>query len=417
MNSSSQTAWHPPGEDNSENGFFASIRRSGWNRRDPRWVGGVCSGFAYKTGWDVSLVRGVVVVLSLFFGFPAVLYALAWLLLPDARNGKIEAEEALAGRFDATQLLAGLLLLFSVINPFMWGAAVNAPWYALGGIAIVGVAIAIAAGARRSSTASPKKGSSMPYQEQRRQYPTPPPGAPFPPPNPNYSPASPALPSAVGLTVIGLLLLLGAAMAASNVMGYAYFPWFAIWCAVALLALGVTLGIGALTGRRGGWLFGLSIAFAIIAAPLSFALASNYQHSGTALESEVFVESETTIDDDLNPQLESGDFQLDATVESFDATSSMVTLDLTGIADLKDVDKVIEGNIESSVLTIKVDPKQPFSYDINGAMSRLSTSGSDIPDWLPVSATGDISAQNELENSLQLNITADVAFINFEVVK
>ena len=46
--------------------FFDSIRDSGWYRAHPRVIGGVCSGVAARTGWDLSRVR-VLTVLAAFF--------------------------------------------------------------------------------------------------------------------------------------------------------------------------------------------------------------------------------------------------------------------------------------------------------------------------------------------------------------
>ena len=54
--------------------------------RHPRMVAGVCSGIAIHYGWDVALVRilyAIFVCLTLSTGL--VVYAAAWLLLPDAQ--------------------------------------------------------------------------------------------------------------------------------------------------------------------------------------------------------------------------------------------------------------------------------------------------------------------------------------------
>lgn len=123
----------PPGA-----GFFRQVRRTGLRRTDPRWIGGVCSGVARHTGWDVSLIRGLLVVCAIFFWFPIGIYALALLILPDERDGKIAAEEALAGRFTIVQAGAGLLLLFAIFNPFPYIVASNAPWYVALGLLACG---------------------------------------------------------------------------------------------------------------------------------------------------------------------------------------------------------------------------------------------------------------------------------------
>ena len=54
--------------------------------RHPRMIAGVCSGIAIHYGWDVALVRilyTIFVCLTLTTGL--IVYAVAWLLLPDAQ--------------------------------------------------------------------------------------------------------------------------------------------------------------------------------------------------------------------------------------------------------------------------------------------------------------------------------------------
>lgn len=89
-------------------GFFGWIggldlpRRSGW-------IGGVCAGVAARLGVDPLLVRGVAVVIAVLGGPVALLYALAWFLLPD-ENGTIHAREL--GRGHLTRALPGIAGVF-----------------------------------------------------------------------------------------------------------------------------------------------------------------------------------------------------------------------------------------------------------------------------------------------------------------
>lgn len=109
--------------------FFDSIRRSGWFRADKRIIGGVCSGIAAKTGLDLVLVRGIALVL-IFFSWPLLcVYGALWALLPEQRDGRIHTEELLAGRLDAAQLGAGLVILlgFSAIIPTSLGFSLSEP--------------------------------------------------------------------------------------------------------------------------------------------------------------------------------------------------------------------------------------------------------------------------------------------------
>jgi phage shock protein PspC (stress-responsive transcriptional regulator) len=48
-----------------------------------RWLAGVCAGLADYTGIDVSLIRVIFAVLTLFGGAGAIAYLVAWALVPD----------------------------------------------------------------------------------------------------------------------------------------------------------------------------------------------------------------------------------------------------------------------------------------------------------------------------------------------
>ena len=96
------------------NRFFESMRGSGWYRAQPRVIGGVCSGVAARTGWDMSLVRVLTVLAAFFIPVVPLAYALGWLLLPEAQDGRIHLEEALEGRFDIAVVGGIVLGLFSL---------------------------------------------------------------------------------------------------------------------------------------------------------------------------------------------------------------------------------------------------------------------------------------------------------------
>lgn len=50
-----------------------------------RWLGGVCGGIAEYTGWDVTLIRVLTLVLAIVgFGSVIVAYIAAWILMPKA---------------------------------------------------------------------------------------------------------------------------------------------------------------------------------------------------------------------------------------------------------------------------------------------------------------------------------------------
>src|SRR5699024_2025569 len=75
-------------------GFFASVRRLGIWRSQDRWAGGVAAGIARRYGVDPLLVRGILVVVTMFGGLGLVLYGLGWALLPEASDGRIHLEQA-----------------------------------------------------------------------------------------------------------------------------------------------------------------------------------------------------------------------------------------------------------------------------------------------------------------------------------
>lgn len=110
---SAQYQQRPP-----RSGIFESIRGSGWYRAKPRVLGGVCSGISAHQGWDLSLVRVLVVVTAFFMPVVILAYGLAWLLLPEAEDGRIHVEETIEGRFDIAVLGGALMILASVSSIF-----------------------------------------------------------------------------------------------------------------------------------------------------------------------------------------------------------------------------------------------------------------------------------------------------------
>lgn len=162
-------------------GFFDSIRRIGISRAPDRWIGGVASGIGVRLGIDALVVRGILLVMTLFGGLGLLLYGVAWALLPEATDGRIHLQEAIRGRFDAA--LAGAIL-FALIGAsrvgFWWGGWVNLPitfgLLALSGLIIV-IVLAVRASSRNDGTVPPGPGHT-------------PPGLGAPPPGPGSTPSS-----------------------------------------------------------------------------------------------------------------------------------------------------------------------------------------------------------------------------------
>jgi phage shock protein PspC (stress-responsive transcriptional regulator) len=102
--------------------FFDWIRSQGIYRGRERWVGGVASGIAQRLGVDPLIVRGVLIVLTVFAGVGVLLYGLAWALLPEP-DGRIHLQEAGAGRWTAgmTGALVTTIIGFPGLGGGVWG--------------------------------------------------------------------------------------------------------------------------------------------------------------------------------------------------------------------------------------------------------------------------------------------------------
>lgn len=125
-----------------------SLRYSGFFRGEPRVIGGVCQGLAQRYGWDVNSLRIAVVVAALFFPIVCALYALAWVFLPEAKDGRIHVDEMLKGNFDAAIIGAILLavcgggtsgIALGIFHAFVW-----IPLFLVFPVAIVVIAVLLA---------------------------------------------------------------------------------------------------------------------------------------------------------------------------------------------------------------------------------------------------------------------------------
>jgi signal transduction histidine kinase/phage shock protein PspC (stress-responsive transcriptional regulator) len=128
--------WQPPQE-------AWPGRRRGWRRGPGRWhrprgagplrrsqddrlAGGVAAGLADRTGFDVTVIRIVIVVGTVLSGgFVAVLYVLAWLLLPAAGAESNVASKALADK-RGIALAVGVVSLLIVVVPI--GTLLHLGW-------------------------------------------------------------------------------------------------------------------------------------------------------------------------------------------------------------------------------------------------------------------------------------------------
>lgn len=148
-----------------EAAFFSWLRGIDLTRRSG-WLGGVCAGIAERIGIDPLIVRGIVVVLAVVGAPAALLYAVAWFLLPD-EHGIIHAQELGHGR--VTRALPGIVAVFLVSflpltqgfwytgalywSNLEWGGAVGrAVWT---GVLLVVVIVLVVWLARRASADVP----------------------------------------------------------------------------------------------------------------------------------------------------------------------------------------------------------------------------------------------------------------------
>ena len=160
------------------NRFFESMRGSGWYRAQPRVIGGVCSGVAARTGWDMSLVRVLTVLAAFFIPVVPLAYALGWLLLPEAQDGRIHLEEALEGRFDIAVVGGIVLGLFSLsslipsVGLIFGGAGIGfGSFFALAIIGgLIGLVYLVVASA---SSSNKRRGPGAPGQYGTTRYGTP----------------------------------------------------------------------------------------------------------------------------------------------------------------------------------------------------------------------------------------------------
>ncbi|MFF2274236.1 PspC domain-containing protein [Agromyces sp. NPDC058126] len=116
----------PNGPDATGPGFYAWLRRLGVPRR-AGWLGGVCAGVGARLGIDPIIVRGIVVVLAVL-GAPFVLvYAIAWLLLPDV-EGEIHLERLTRGIVDPAVVGIAVMGVIGFI-PLVQGGWLGWRWW------------------------------------------------------------------------------------------------------------------------------------------------------------------------------------------------------------------------------------------------------------------------------------------------
>jgi phage shock protein PspC (stress-responsive transcriptional regulator) len=97
---------NPPGSPASGRFDLRQLRRS----RDDRMIGGVCGGLGRYVGIDPIIFRIVIAALAIFGGVGLLLYALAWLLIPEDGSDVSELQRLVRGHPSPAPLIAAIVV-------------------------------------------------------------------------------------------------------------------------------------------------------------------------------------------------------------------------------------------------------------------------------------------------------------------
>ena len=326
------------------NGFFNWIRTLGFNRSSERWLGGVSGAIANRLGWDPIIIRIIWFAFFCAAGFGALFYGLAWLLLPDERDGVILAEDALVGgRFPSSFWIAIVMMIIGCPGSLFAVPFISIPVFVV--LIIVAAVLYNRDASRRGATGAgpgrrpagngpaPAYGNAAPTNGPQQPYAAPqPPNMQFhqaPPPRrvpPVVYRRKPAGPVVVGITS-GLLLLSLAAL-----LYFLYFAGFpdmpspvmliCLWVLGATFVLGIVTIVVGFAGRKSGGLIPITI-IALICSICAYAAMPAYTTVANKLSGEY---GESAIRANVNYR--SDDFyQLRG--NGLQAVSSNVTVDLS----------------------------------------------------------------------------------------
>ena len=155
---------HPDG-----NRFFSWMRGLGVVRQNG-WIGGVCGGIAARLRIDPLIVRGIAVVVVILGGPALLLYAAAWLLLPDSTDD-IHLERLIRGHLEpAVVAIAAiaLLTLLPVTQGIWWAGSQfwGAPFWpasvgrTLWTLVVIGLIVAVVIWAARTNRFTSRGGDA-----------------------------------------------------------------------------------------------------------------------------------------------------------------------------------------------------------------------------------------------------------------
>lgn len=337
--------------------FFLWIRGLGVQRGSNRWVGGVCSGLANKWGIDPVIVRGLAVVLTIFFGIGVLAYGIAWALLPEP-DGRIHTEQMLRGHWSTGMTGAGLLTLVGLISPtqgFIFGNHNGwFPWPLFWIAAVVGV-IYWAVNQNKAKGSIPAPGNTAPgaapafagYYPAQHSYPA----QQFAPQPQMYVKypvkTKPRLGAAASLLALGLAVMVGAIvmiLEATNVIdlgGYAV----ATAAAAAAITAGIAIVSAGILGRAAGGVGTFAVIMLVLAGLLSL---PPYTGQGSAFTTTLWAPT---------------------TIASAESGRTLVmgnaTLDLTKLDDASPLtaDVTIPVDLAAAQMTIKVPTSIPVQIN------------------------------------------------------
>lgn len=162
--------------------FFNSLRSQPYRRTEDRIVGGVCAGIAHHFGIAPLVVRFVFVLAVFASSWTLAAYAIAWVLVPEHRDGRIHAQELIQGRPNAALAGALIVFLFATRNTGILSFGIGTRLLD-GNLIAVAVLVVIAGGVialilRSRSTPNAPPSASHPHFPAGQQPPAAQPGAP-----------------------------------------------------------------------------------------------------------------------------------------------------------------------------------------------------------------------------------------------
>ncbi len=360
-----------PGIDTEHLRDYRALRRSVTDRK----IAGVCGGLARHLDLDPTLVRVVMVVLAVFGGAGLVLYAALWLLVPEEGldRGVIPVRESARNTVIVVALVLAVLLTVPAGLDGDGGVAVPV---VLAGLILAAVLLS------RDSSRAPADSDAAPPDRSGATHPTP------------GGASSAAIrrqrrgPLWFGTSIATIALavgILGLVDVAGATVPDAAYP------ALALAVIGGFLVLGAFVGRAGG-LIALGLITVLVLV-------------GTWVAEPTFSGQRDLLERPVTAA------QLDAL---YDVPAGRAEIDLTGIADLEELDGrslAVEVNAGEIVLVVP----EGLEVDLDARVSaggEIATPGLNRDGW---DVSVDRIIQTDVEPRAVLRADLKVGFGRIEV--